>query len=165
MNVGEEKFYLYDPDTPANFFGPYEPFVQLWQTKRTDKRLPGWKDFTFEVLIPWVGKMALVDLLPGDIIDGTYRLFGADWVKISKIDLTGKRYTDVITDNMRAVMDPYHKTLLNEGLIGRRVTTSYLEDRMSFYKVDMLDVVLSDNGNTATQYLGFANIIKDKRPS
>ena len=164
LKVGKDTFYLYERETLAEIFGPYEPFVQLWQTKRAGKQLPSWKDFTFEELYPWVGKMLLVDLDAGDIMDGTYRLCGGDWVRISNKELTGKRYTEVIHDEMRATMDPYHRVLHKEGLIGRRTTTSYLEGR-DFFLIDMLDVVLSDNGNTATQYLGLAIIKNIDAPS
>ena len=34
FDVRGDTFYLFAPDTPADFFDHYAPFVRLWQAKR-----------------------------------------------------------------------------------------------------------------------------------
>jgi|GEM_PF-4596664 len=108
-------------------------------------------------------KLVLADLTAEDVVDGVYRYFGGDWVRISNMELTGKRYSEVIPEAMRADMEPYHKALHTEGLIGRRMTTSYVDGR-AFMRVDMVEFVLSDNGETASQYLALGTIAPDEAP-
>jgi|GEM_PF-5571642 len=42
FDVRGDTFYLFAPDTPADFFDHYAPFVRLWQAKRAGRRLPAW---------------------------------------------------------------------------------------------------------------------------
>ena len=159
FDTGEDNvFHLYGADTQPDAFGRFAPLVALWQAKREDRRFPAWKDFDFEELHPWIGKMSLIDLDPG-VVDGVYRLFGGDWVTVLGKDLTGKRYSKVIPKAARARSRPYLTTHLKDGLIGHRLTSSYWHHR-DFIKVEVLELLLSDNGADATQ--NFSIVIRAK---
>ena len=150
---------LYAPDAPPSVFGDHGPFVSLWQGKRAGRELPAWRDFSFEDLTPWIGRLLVVDLDFSDGIDGTYRLCGGEWVAIFDSDLTGKRYKDVMTEEVKKRSQPYLSTLFRERLVGYRVMSSYWFQR-DFIKIELLDLLLSDNGSTPTQYLGVAKVFR-----
>ena len=150
---------LYAADADPSVFGDYGPFVSMWQEKCAGRALPAWRDFSFEDLTPWIGRLLVVDLDFRDGIDGTYRLCGGEWVSIFDSDLTGKRYKKVMTEDVKNRSKPYLSALFSERLIGYRVMSSYWFQR-DFIKIELLDLLLSDNGETATQYLGVAKVFR-----
>jgi hypothetical protein len=58
-----------------------------WRSKARDERLPGRQDFDPLNLQPWLGKLALLDVL-GNADDFHYRLYGTDLVVLFGEDLT-----------------------------------------------------------------------------
>ena len=108
--------------------------------------MPAWRDFSFEDLRPWIGRLLLVDLDFSDGLDGKYRLCGCEWVAIFDSDLTGKRYKDVMAEPVRKRSEPYLSALFRERLIGYRVMSSFWFQR-DFIGIEVLDLPLSDDGN------------------
>jgi len=160
FDMGKDSvFRSYDPDASPEMFGLFSSFVELWQTKRTGRRLPAWKDFSFDDLRPWIGKMALVDLDPG-VYEGVYRLYGGNWVTVANIDLTKKRLSEDMPKVVYGRIKPYFESLFRDGLIGHRVTWSSWRHR-EFINVEILDLLLSDNGTDVTQSLSVLIILND----
>ena len=70
----------------------------LWDSKRAGRLLPSRCDFDIADLKPWLGWIALVDVLPNALPDGhdfKYRLVGSKFVRFHCSDPTGKLVSEV----------------------------------------------------------------------
>jgi len=83
-------YHLIRPQTPANNFGPFANLVELWQSKFRDGIPPSWEDFDAEELTPWWDWMTLIDLDPGEELDGRFRYYGPKVQDMLARDLTGE---------------------------------------------------------------------------
>lgn len=73
----------------------------LWESKRDSEPLPGRGDFDVLELWPWLGHLALIEVIGGGA-DFRYRLHGTALVDILGTDLTGRRLSE-LTETMQAV--------------------------------------------------------------
>lgn len=83
-------YHLIRAQTPADDFGDFSGIVDLWQGKFYDGVPPGWNDFTADELTPWWDWMTVIDLIPGDELDGQFRYYGPKVQELLAQDLTGK---------------------------------------------------------------------------
>ena len=74
----------------ASFAGLF----RLWDDKRGDRVLPARSDFDPSELKPWLGRLGLLDVLPGPPMDFRFRLCGTRTVEEYGVDLTGKRFSE-----------------------------------------------------------------------
>jgi hypothetical protein len=82
-------------------------FEDLWHAKRGERALPARRDFTFDDLRPWVGRIRVVRVTH-DPIRFQVTLDGSEIVNTIGIDLTG-RFLDVVygAERLRFLLDPY----------------------------------------------------------
>lgn len=83
-------YHLIRAQTPADCFGVFGGVVKLWQDKCHDGVPPKWEDFSTKELAPWWDWMTLIDLIPGDELDGNFRYYGPKVRDLLAQDLTGK---------------------------------------------------------------------------
>jgi hypothetical protein len=70
---------------------------ELWESKRTMDALPARAAFDPVEFRPWLGRLGLLDVLPGALPDGadfSYRLVGTGLVAQAGRDLTGERVSN-----------------------------------------------------------------------
>lgn len=68
---------------------------RLWNDKRAGRSMPARSDLDPTELKPWLGRLGLLDVLPGPPMDFRYRLCGTRTVEEYGLDLTGKRLSEV----------------------------------------------------------------------
>lgn len=121
----------------------------FWESKRKDGALPGRSDFDVLELWPWLGHLALVEVIDGGA-DFRYRLHGTTMVEILGMDLTGRRLSEM-TDVIRAVAGPefraavatgrptgFTRIRVNRSVDHRQVTTLILPLATDGRTIDML---------------------------
>ena len=69
--------------------------LALWDARRGTRPMPARADFTFEDLLPWVGHLALLDVV-GTGEDFRYVVYGTRLVETFGFDLTGRSARDAI---------------------------------------------------------------------
>lgn len=62
----------------------------IWRSKSRNGRIPARADFDVTELKPWLGNLALLDVV-GSGEDFVYRVHGLNLVKLAGLDLTGVR--------------------------------------------------------------------------
>jgi hypothetical protein len=72
---------------------PFADLYRLWEAKRGDRLYPTRGDFDPIELKPWLGRVTLLDVLPGPPMDFRYRLCGSQTVEEFGIDLTGRCFS------------------------------------------------------------------------
>ena len=75
---------------------PFAGLFRLWDEKRAGRAMPARADFDPAEMKPWLGRLALLDVLPGPPMDFRYRLCGTRTVEEYGVDLTGKRFTEAV---------------------------------------------------------------------
>ena len=70
---------------------------RLWDDARGGRPMPSRRDFTPESLRPWLGNLALIDVVYNPL-RLHYRLVGVHIVTNLKCDPTGKDFADVVSD-------------------------------------------------------------------
>lgn len=73
---------------------PFAGLFQLWDAKRAGRTYPARSDFDPVEFKPWLGRISLLDVLPGPPMDFRYRLIGTETVAQYGVDLTGKRFSE-----------------------------------------------------------------------
>jgi hypothetical protein len=90
-----------------------------WQAKCGVRAMPARADFTFEDFRPWLGHLALLDVV-GDGDDFRYVLYGTRLVETFGFDLTGRSAREAIAQIGPQPLEEY-----------RRVVASRLPDHVS----------------------------------
>jgi hypothetical protein len=93
--------------------------LALWHAKRGARPMPSRADFTFEDFLPWLGHLALLDVV-GAGEDFRYVVYGTRLVETFGFDLTGRSAHDAITQIGPQPLAEY-----------QRVTASGLPDHVS----------------------------------
>lgn len=145
------KYYRYDLDEPVSDFPHFESLWQCWQTRRTDGKLPAWRDFDFDDFRGWYGFLIVYDVLHNPF-DLKYRMFGTEMVEMYKAEYTGK----TIRENNFEIEDnqdlDHFEGLYNQRKVGASTGPIYWDDR-HWRCLSFLDLPLSDDGNTITHFL------------
>jgi len=88
MTDGPDADVVAGPDNAA-----VAAFAALWESRRTDARLPARADLPIEDLAPWFGRIVIMDAIDGGA-DFSYRLVGSGIARILGRDLTGRRVSE-----------------------------------------------------------------------
>jgi hypothetical protein len=149
-------------DASAREFRLFEPFVNLWNSKRTGRALPTWKDYRFEEFAGWYGWVTVEDIIPGDRYDARYRLWGTKVAELFEIELTGKRMSDAppefYDDNE---FDLYQK-LVDDVLI--TISGGPLKWQNRVHKtISTIDLPLSENGKDVDQLISLTLDVTPKK--
>ena len=92
---GDIRRGIYEDDSLLTVCSPlFANLFKLWDGKRAGLTYPARSDFDPLGLRPWLGRISLLDVLPGPPMDFRYRLCGSQTVAQYGIDLTGKRFSE-----------------------------------------------------------------------
>lgn len=83
-------YHLVHMETPPECFDMFATVVELWQVKKRGDSLPAWRNFDFDEFKDWWGWLTVIDLIPGGVFDGQFRLYGSNLVDLIGKELTGK---------------------------------------------------------------------------
>jgi hypothetical protein len=72
-------YEYFDLDEDVSTFIGAESFVELWNTKRGNRRVPRWSDYDWDDLFPWWGSLVVSDVF-WEPYDYRYRLYGTNVV-------------------------------------------------------------------------------------
>lgn len=81
-------------------------FHDLWASKRRDGRLPARADFDIDELKPFLGRVAILDVVDGGR-DFRFRLYGTTILDQYKREMTGKLASEFRPDFVRPIMKGY----------------------------------------------------------
>ena len=128
-------------------------FVDLWQAKRGERFAPALKDYDWDDLRPWWGKMVITDMLR-DPFDYRYRLFGTHLADIFETDPTGRKASDLKDDIKYDISDdlPFYEFLCENPSIVHTHGVIYWQDR-DHIQCDFVEVPLSDDGERVTNIM------------
>lgn len=92
---GDIRRGIYEDDSLLTVCSPpFAGLFKLWDSKRTGHTYPARGDFDPLEMKPWLGRLSLLDVLPGPPMDFRYRLVGTMTAEQYGIDLTGKLFTE-----------------------------------------------------------------------
>jgi hypothetical protein len=77
-----------EADLPAHV----RDLVKLWRAKAADRPWPARRDILFEELIPWIGRLHLVEVLDDDF---RFAVFGTATTGVLKREYTGMRISEI----------------------------------------------------------------------
>jgi hypothetical protein len=154
----EWKYHRYNLNEPVADFPHFESLWELWQTRRSDDKLPAWRDFDIYDFHDWYGFLIVYDVLD-DPFDLKYRLFGSEIVNLYQTEYTGK----TIRENGFEIEDEadiaHFEGLFNECKIGASTGPIYWDNR-HWRHLTFLDLPLADDGDTITHFLTAIHEIK-----
>ncbi len=75
-------------DLPAHMHA----LVDLWQTKTAGRKWPNRRELLFEELVPWMGRLHLVDVLDGDF---RFAIFGTATMGVMRREYTGMKLSEI----------------------------------------------------------------------
>jgi hypothetical protein len=75
-------------DLPAHM----RPLVQLWRERAGTRAWPDRREILFEELVPWLGRLHLVDVLDGDF---RFAVYGTATVGVNRREYTGMRLSQI----------------------------------------------------------------------
>lgn len=89
VDAVEWTYSLHGSEKAPENFGVFRDFKALWDSKRTDGRLPKWPDFELRDFANWWGQLALEEIVPGPQYDTVFRLWGTKLTEMLDTELTG----------------------------------------------------------------------------
>ena len=96
-------YEYFDLDEDVSTFIGAESFVELWNTKRGNRRVPRWSDYDWDDLFPWWGSLVVSDVF-WEPYDYRYRLYGTNVVNkigICSVPLSRHSYKGWRASSMR----------------------------------------------------------------
>jgi len=124
---------------------------RLWNAARGARPMPARRDFTPELLRPWLGNLALIDAT-AEPVHLQYRLVGTHIVENLKFDPTGKGFEDFVVDPAN---NPLTQGLYRCLLSGRPVFEVVRPRHNRFFSFDYnrLSLPLSADGRAVNMIL------------
>ncbi len=122
-------YEYFDLDEDVSTFIGAESFVELWNTKRGNRRVPRWSDYDWDDLFPWWGSLVVSDVF-WEPYDYRYRLYGTNVVNkigICSVPLSRHSYKGWRASSMRK-FSRFNQLIKLQPWSPLRVTT-WLENR------------------------------------
>ncbi|MBI3507926.1 MAG: hypothetical protein HY059_24080 [Proteobacteria bacterium] len=82
--------------------------VALWRTKAAGRPWPDRREILFEDLVPWLGRLHLVDVLDGDF---RFAVFGSRTSGVMRREFTGMRLSEIADPLARMWEDGYREAV------------------------------------------------------
>ena len=122
-------YEYFDLDEDVSTFIGAESFVELWNTKRGNRRVPRWSDYDWDDLFSWWGSLVVSDVF-WEPYDYRYRLYGTNVVNkigICSVPLSRHSYKGWRASSMRK-FSRFNQLIKLQPWSPLRVTT-WLENR------------------------------------
>ncbi|MEQ8665313.1 MAG: hypothetical protein RIC16_06280 [Rhodospirillales bacterium] len=125
-------------------------FVELWAQKRGGRIGPALKDYDWDELKPWWGRMVITDILR-DPFDYRYRLFGTHLTDVFETDPTGRKASELMDDTRYEISHDmqFYRFLCDNPAVVHSHGVLYWQDR-DHIECDFVEVPLSHDGVTVT---------------
>jgi len=149
LNDGTRASGIIDGPGFVALCGPWiSGFYALWDGKRRGAQMPARAAFDISELKPWLGWIAMFDVIPGGLPDGhdfKYRLVGSNFARHHGRDPTGQLVSEAALTNDRKVV------LENLRAICATCAPRYRDDRVRCVDLETftpprLYLPLSDDG-------------------
>lgn len=136
----------------------------LWVSRRGDRKFPSRADFPFEDLSPWLGKIQLVDVVPGEVGGDRYRfrLVGTRIVEFDGQDITGMTATEAFPGETAWVTAAYDAAVDAEEPVHSQVPHTIENGeviRGVQVLIDRLIMPLSTDGKTVDMLVVYMDLI------
>lgn len=125
------------PDLPE-----FKSLIDIWNVTRGDALLPRWKDFSFNDLMPWIGRLA-VNEFDGEEIHSI--LFGGAFVELFDREMTGKPFFASLIPTEHKLLHGHIMEVITGPCIGHFKGALPLYNR-DHKQVSILALPLAENG-------------------
>lgn len=136
------------PADPARLPPSLARFLALWEAKRGARRMPARRDFTFEDLWPWLGRLNLI-AVEGD--EARFVVFSEVSTRLYGREMTGKRLSEFVPRVLADAAIADHRAFMAAGGIPMSklvdITYEYREMRWT-----RLVLPLADDERTVKRY-------------
>ncbi len=119
-------------------------FYALWRAKCRDGRLPARSDFALDDLRPYVGRIAILDVIDGGR-DFRFRLYGTRIADEYKGEMTGKSVSAFRANFYAAIVPGYRRAVETRQ---PHYDVPEIDDDLMHYKWERLVVPLASDGVT-----------------
>lgn len=132
------------PDIPE-----FKSLINLWDVTRGDSSLPLWRDFLFDDLLSWVGRLAVTEF-DGEEMHAV--LFGGAFVKLFGREMTGKPFLTSLAPAEHDLFYGHFKKVIEGPCIG------YAHGTFSLYnnepqKISVIELPLAKKGGDFSHIL------------
>jgi hypothetical protein len=131
-------------------------FRDLWESKRRDGKLPGRGDFDIDDFVPFMGRLAMLDVVDGGR-DFRFRLYGTVIVEEYKKEMTGKLASEFRADFVGPIMTGYKAA---HDTKRPYVDTIDIDAPDMHYVWDRIVVPLASDGETVDVILVYSQELK-----
>ncbi len=149
-----EQWGLFDLETlpldPIPDVSEFGDLIGIWDRTRKDSLLPRWKDFSFDSLMPWIGRLAMSEFDGKD--DLTFTLFGGKFVELFDQELTGKPLCASLLPAQRESSRAHFMKLMAGPYIGHGKGKVPSIDR-NHIDFNVIDLPLAENGRDVSHFL------------
>jgi hypothetical protein len=129
-------------------FVPHNPklldFYALWRAKCRGDALPARSDFTVDDLRPFIGRIAILDVIDGGQ-DFRFRLYGTQIAEEYQGEMTGKSVGAFRGNFFTAIVPGYRRTVATRQ---PHYDVPEIDDDRMYYKWERLVVPLASDGKT-----------------
>lgn len=140
-------YYVYSRNTPADVFGPFAPFVELWQSRFAGENIPEWTEFDVDDFIGWYGNISLGEV-EQDFSNMVFRLWGTELTELWGNDYTNKVFgNNKFPEHWKSVEQPYVEAVVRDSGIGICGGTLHRLDR-EFVNITFVDLPVRRVGKT-----------------
>ena len=101
QDISKEGIISLLPETSP----PHLSLLEYWQSLRGTADFPLREEILPENLVPWLGRINLLDVL--EPLDFRYRVYGSKLVEVSHYELTGKLLSELTEQQQEVVWDNY----------------------------------------------------------
>lgn len=158
----EEQWGMFDlealPLDPVPDLPEFGDLIDIWHRTQGRNPLPRWRDFSFDDLLPWVGRLAVSRFDGVDELH--FVLFGGTFVDLFGQELTGKPLCASLLPDQRDASRQHFLKLREGPFVGHgrgKVPVANL-DHMDF---NVIDLPLADNGHDVSHFLH--GVVVDER--
>jgi len=136
------------PADPARLPPSLAQFLALWNEKRGQRRMPARRDFSFDDLWPWLGRLNLI-AVEGD--DGRYVVFSETSTRLYGREMTGKRISDFAPQLLADAALADHRAFMAGGGIPMSTLVDITYDHREM-RWTRLVLPLADDERTVKRY-------------
>lgn len=132
------------PDLPE-----FKSLIDIWNATRGDALMPSWGDFSFDDLMPWIGRLA-VTVFDGEEMQAV--LFGEAFVKLFGREMTGKPFFATLAPAHREILHGHFMKVIAGPCIGHGNGKFPLYGR-DHMRINIIELPLAENGRDVSHLL------------
>mgnify|MGYP006865027168 CR=1 FL=1 len=132
------------PDLPE-----FESLINLWNVTRGEALLPLWRNFLFDDLMPWIGRLAVTEY-DGEEMHPV--LFGGAFVELFGQEMTGKAFFQNLSPDERDVYHKHFVKIINGPCIGHSYGTFSLFNPEP-KQISVIELPLADKEQSVSRIL------------